>query len=411
MSYEASDLANIAGKLNAIMYSFLYFCPPPGTSPMPYWAQPPYGSCTDATAFQIMSVEPRDASFFASIKGFQEQNPSLKSFILSIGGWNFPSSYFSALAASPTARATFAASAKQWLATSGANGLELDWESPCSVAREDDVEISCTDFDRVADSGGKCPEDTANIVSLYEDLRSALPGVTLSLAAQASKKLEEKEGIAKLFAHLDRFNVMTYDYAVSDVSQLPPGSGMSPNAPLLMPKSAGALNYSIVSTVAAYLMLGVPPEKIHVGIPLYGHSWFNASLAAGGAWKQFGAVPAVLGLCCGPFATTFGGRPGPAALQCGTLMYSEIVAAAADLTVFDRETFSNIAYFSKPGADGTPAGTWVSYNDVESVREIAAWARKKGLGGVFVFDSSMDTFSGGEWTYTLMNAIAAELAG
>jgi hypothetical protein len=45
------------------------------------------------------------------------------------------------------------------------------------------------------------------------------------------------------------------------------------------------------------------------------------------------------------------------------------------------------------------------------VREIAAWARKKGLGGVFVFDSSMDTFSGGEWTYTLMNAIAAELAG
>jgi len=53
---------------------------------MPYWAQPPYGSCTDATAFQIMSVEPRDASFFASIKGFQAQNPSLKSFILSIGG-------------------------------------------------------------------------------------------------------------------------------------------------------------------------------------------------------------------------------------------------------------------------------------------------------------------------------------
>ena len=376
---------------------------------MPYWSQPPYGSCTDSTAYQIMSVEPRDTSFFQDIKNFQSQKKDL-SFILSIGGWNFPSAYFSALAASPTARATFASSAKQWLTSSGANGIELDWESPCSSPREDDVEISCTDFDRVVDTGGSCPKDTANIVLLYEELRSVLgPSVTLSIASQASKKLEEKEGIEALFPVLDRLNIMTYDYAVSDITSLPPGSGMSPNAPLFTPTQAGTVNMSIASTVSAYLKLGVPASKIHVGIPLYGHSWFNKSLVVNDLWQSFGAQPDIQGLCCGPFASTYGARPGVSALQCGTLMYSEIISAKADLYYYDNITQSAIAYFSKTGADGTPAGTWVSYNDLKSVRFIAKWAKSKGLGGVFVFDSSMDTFENGEWTYKLMNAIADQL--
>ena len=234
----------------------------------------------------------------------------------------------------------------------------------------------------------------------------------LSLASQAAKRLEEKEGIAGLFPLLDRFNIMTYDYAVSDVAALPPGSGMSPNAPLFQSRQPGALNMSIASTVANYLKLGVPPSKIHVGVPLYAHTWFNTSLGgANGLWRSFGARPEGQGLCCGPFAASFGGRPGAAALECGTLMYSEVLAAAADLSDCDNETETAIAYLSRDGADGTPAGTWITYNDERSVRAIARWARQKGLGGVFVFDSSIDTRSAaGEWTYTLMNAIAEELA-
>ena len=413
-SYAASDLSSIVNKLDTIMYSFLYFCPPPGTNPMPYWSQPPYGSCTDATAYTIMSVEPRDTSFFADIKTFQQQKAGL-GFILSIGGWNFPSEYFSTLAASSSARSTFAQSAKQWLQTSGASGIELDWESPCSEAREDDVEISCTDFDKVVDAGGSCPKDTSNIVLLYQELRSVLgPSITLSLASQASKKLEEKEGIAALFPILDRFNIMTYDYAVSDITSLPGEMFMSPNAPLFTPTTPGTVIMSIANTISNYLKLGVPASKIHLGIPLYGHSWFNDTLADGGTnsnlWQKFGNQAVIQGQCCGPFATTYGARPGLAALQCGTLMYSEILSAKADLNFYDNETQSAIAYFNKTGVDGTPKGTWISYNDLKSVRFITKWAKTKGLGGVFVFDSSMDTFENGIWTYTLMNAIADQLA-
>ena len=39
--YTAADLAPIVHRLDWIMYSFIYFCPPSGTSPMPYWAAAP----------------------------------------------------------------------------------------------------------------------------------------------------------------------------------------------------------------------------------------------------------------------------------------------------------------------------------------------------------------------------------
>lgn len=77
-TYSASNLAPIVNILQEIVLSFVYFCPPPGTNPMPYWAVPPYGSCSDATAYTLMSVDPKDSSFLSTIEGFKAQNPALK---------------------------------------------------------------------------------------------------------------------------------------------------------------------------------------------------------------------------------------------------------------------------------------------------------------------------------------------
>ena len=41
--HVASDLAPIAGRTDDLYFGFVYFCPPAGTSPMPYWAVTPYG--------------------------------------------------------------------------------------------------------------------------------------------------------------------------------------------------------------------------------------------------------------------------------------------------------------------------------------------------------------------------------
>lgn len=76
-----------------------------------------------------MSVESKDAQYLPIVTGYKAQNPRLK-VILSIGGWNFPSGYFSAMVATAASRAKFIASVKRWLTEKNADGIDLDWESP-----------------------------------------------------------------------------------------------------------------------------------------------------------------------------------------------------------------------------------------------------------------------------------------
>jgi chitinase len=206
--------------------------------------------------------------------------------------------------------------------------------------------------------------------------------------------------------YITHFNVMNYDYAVPDIAD---GATMSPNAPLYTPTASGALQMSINYTISGYLAAGVPKEKIMVGIPFYGHTWFQPGMSE---WQNFGGKGQVQGQCCGPFKSTFGGKPGKGCAQCGVMMYSEIQAAACD-TQYDDQTKSDIAYCSSAGKDSyTEAGTWISYNGKKSIHEITEYTMDKGLAGVFIFDTSMDTVAGanGE-SFELMNQIADDLAG
>jgi len=402
-THTPEDLAPIAGKVDAFYYGFIYFCPPAGTNPMPYWAVAPYGQCTDATEFQLMSVEAKDPQFMQTITAYKSANPGLK-VIASIGGWNFPSAYFSTMAATSDSRAKFIASAQAFLAANNLDGIDLDWEYPCSPARSDPVKISCTQFRSVDDKGGSCPQDTENLAALSKELRAALPATYISIASQASPENWAKMNLPGVTPFIDHWHVMTYDYTVSDV---PDGSMMSPNAPLHAPPQP-ALQISIADTIEGYLAAGVPASKIMLGIPYYGHTWFQPGMTD---WMGFGANGTVQGKCCGPFQKTFGAKPGKGSGLCGTMMYNELRAAGGSY-YHDSATASDVAYFPSPGGDAyTEAGTWVSYNDQKSIAAITDYAKSKALAGVFVFDTSMDTidFSSGTFTYELTNQIAEAL--
>lgn len=146
-----------------------------------------------------------------------------------------------------------------------------------------------------------------------------------------------------------------------------------------------------------------------LGIPLYGHTWFQPGMSD---WQKFGGKGAVQGQCCGPFKSTFGAKPGKGCSQCGVMMYSEILAAGCS-NQYDNETKSDVMYCSSAGKDGyTEAGTWITYNGKQSIHEITQYSMDKGLAGVFVFDTSMDTVASanGE-SFELMNQIAKDLAG
>jgi len=399
--YTADKVQPIASKIDDILYSFIYFCPPAGTSPMPYWAKAPYGHCDDSTEYQLLSVEPKDTSFIPALK---RMGPKI---LLSVGGWNFPSAYFSKMVASSEARSKFIASCKQWLSKYNADGIDIDWEYPCSEKRTDSVKITCELFRTVEDAGGKCPDDTNNLPIFLKEMRAGLSGKTITIASQASIVHADQMNLKESTGYIDWWNVMSYDYTVSDIAG-DAGSHFNANAPLYTPTGSGVTAMSINYTVTHYLGAGVPANKIRIGIPYYGHTWYNPD--ASSTWKTWGATAKVQGKCCGPFKSTYGALFGKGCQQCGTMMFSETEAAKPDNKYFDPVTQSDIAWFSSAGADShTEKGTWVSYNGIKSVEAITQYAIDKGLAGVFIFDTSMDSQENGQFTYKLSKAIAAKL--
>jgi chitinase len=372
---------------------------------MPYWAVKPFGSCTDDTEYQLMFVEPKDADFIKDINAMKAKNPKMKH-IMSVGGWNFPSGFWSKMASTTESRAKFVKSLQNFTNTYKFDGVDVDWEYPTSPKRTDSVKITCDTFRTVEDPGGT-PDDTANIVALFHDMRAGLPQSSLSFAAPANCDNAKLANIVKLAEYLDYFHIMAYDYTVSDV---PKATMFSPNAPLYNPPKP-AVQMSIDYSVMCYLDVGIKPEQLQLGVALYAHTWFNDALKPE-QWQKFGGDDGkVMGSCCGPFKETYGGGFGNGSQQCGSLMMSELYQANFT-TYFDNVTQSNIGYMNEDAKDGSvKKGVWATFNDRDSLTAITQYVLDKKLAGMFTWDATMDTIANGKPSFELSKLMKKALGG
>lgn len=271
--------------------------------------------------------------------------------MVSIGGWTL-SDNFPSIAADPAKRATFAAECNRLLSFYKFDGIDIDWEYPGYV-----------------DHSGT-PADEANFTIFMQQIRDSINalgarnGKTYLLSACFGASAAHASNIewSNIVPILDMLNIMTYDYfgTWDHVA--------NHNSPLYA-CGAGDPSFNLDATFEMLTTTyGVPAYKINLGVGFYGRSQTGAST--------------LYGATSGSANTTLFFEDD------GSPLYYNIVK---NMSLFDRywDAAADVPYLlGKPS--GSAAGTFVSYDDEESIGLKAAYIRDNNARGAIIWEITGD---------------------
>jgi chitinase len=310
---------------------------------------------------RIVTGSPVDEANFATLVGLKQQNPSLE-VLVSVGGWTW-SGNFSDMALTKESRSRFIDSVIDFLDRYKLDGLDIDWEYPGMVG-----------------AGNRFrPEDQRNYTLLLKELRARFNHeqsrlgrtLLLSVAAGASTEFIAHTELRRVARYVDTVNLMAYDY-------YEPGSEkISGNHAPLYTDPADPKRVSADRSVQEFERAGVPPRKIVLGVPFYGHVWGDVGPTDHGLFQPGGPVPNAFANY-GNIATDM--------LHNGFTRYWDAAASVPYLYSEQKRQF-------------------VSYEDTESLALKCAYVRRKGLAGVMFWEYM------GDPTGALLNTINGAFFG
>lgn len=298
----------------------------------------------------------RDAQNLRGLTALRRRNSGLK-IVLSVGGWD-ESACFSDAAASASGRAVFVQSCLDLLTAHGLDGVDLDWEYPVSGGAPGVVHR---------------PQDRENFTLLLQALRKALdaqgrrdgkPYVLTIAGAVDSGYLKniEPQAVAETVDHVF---LMTYDL------HGPWDTYADFNAPLCAPSDSPArYQASVDGGISAWLSQGVAPEKLVLGIPLYGYIYQGVDRGGSGLYGRFASAQSIS----------------------WNRIKTQYLTSAAYRQL--RHAEAQVPYLCGNR-------TFLSYDDETSAAAKAALARRRGLGGVGFWELSQDSAGdliGSAWT-------------
>jgi chitinase len=257
--------------------------------------------------------------------------------LICVGGDNSAPGFRAAT--SDALRSHFLTNLVNYVRARGYDGIDLDWEP-----------LEAT--------------DTRQYGHLVGELREALDAVPLRpllTAAVAS----QPDLFAALQSDFDQINLMTYSF-----SGAWPGWLTWYNAPIYdggrrFP-SSGQLAPSVDGMVSNFLSHGVAASKLGIGICFYGCVWSGGDgTSTGGAalpWQSWTTPPTVT-----------------------TASYPEIMSKYYRPNRYFWDTNAQSAYLSidEPGSINDK---FITYDDPTACRAKIAYARRKGLGGVIIWE-------------------------
>ncbi|MFS7996774.1 putative chitinase [Helianthus anomalus] len=292
-------------------------------------------------ALDVTSDDVEKLLEFANATG--SWNPHAKT-VLSIGGGGGGAlpGIFSQMASQACSRATFINSTIKVAREYNFDGVDLDWEFPSNES------------------------DMSNLGLLFKEWREAL-----EYEANITKRVRLILTSAVYYASNISFNGGPRSYPIQAISQY-----VDWISPMCFDYHGSWENftglhsalydpYTNLSTdfgIGAWIQAGVPPKKIVMGLPLYGPTWSLAN----------------------PNITTVGAPATGTGPGSGLLVYSQVIDFNRDnnaTIVFDD---TRISYYSYAG------DSWVSYDDIGSIKSKVHYARTRSLGGYFFWALGQD---------------------
>jgi chitinase len=264
----------------------------------------------------------------------------------SVGGWatgEFDRTWYK-MAREPKARQRFFDNLDKIITAQGYDGVDIDWEP---LVRDD----------------LKPPEILANQKTFSDfmvALRARFPKWIITAAIGAGKSTLSHVSWKEVVESVDYINLMTYDYAGVF------GRHAAHNASLFAPadfvnQEDEYIDLTVETVLEKYK---VPPGKVLLGIPFYGHQFTSDKIGA--------SVP-------------------PGALHPGEqILYSDVAPLAESSeyrTLWDKG--GHVPYLERMGGRHT-----VSYDDARSIADKCRYAKEKGMGGVLAWALGQDLHAG-----------------
>ena len=268
----------------------------------------------------------------------------------SIGGWSHERKpRFSRMVQNTTTRAIFIQSAITYMKTHNLDGISIDWEYPTK-------------------RGTSVPGDKQKFTLLLKEFREAFSGenktFTLSASVSAGRRIiSTAYEITEVTKHVDWVNIMAYALHGAWEDETGHHTAMAGGLP------------NVPDSLKAWQELGMPNNKINLGMATYGRS-FTLLFE-----EEYGLGAPAIGA----------GNPGPFTRGTGMMSYYE----------FCNQIWSHITPFNKSLAKKPYASRgdqWLGYESPQSLRNeaktIFGAAENVGLHGIAVWSLGYDDFSG-----------------
>ena len=268
-------------------------------------------------------------------QALRNKNPQIK-IVLSVGGWT--AGGFSLMSRTGEGRRAFGASVRRALDDLGLDGVDIDWEYPCS----DEAGIDCD------------PSDRENFTYLMEEMRQAAgPDRIVSIAAGGGDYFVRDTEMDKVAALCDYVQIMTYDlncftHVTRHHTSLYAMAGSYPQ---------GNADYC----ARLFEQAGVPRGKMVLGAAFYSRKWTGVRLENNGLLQNADSI--------GGYGPSYGELTERYIGKNGFIRYWDDAAKAPWL--FDGRDF-------------------ITFEDEASIACKCEYVKKQGLLGLMYWEHSCD---------------------